>query len=127
MESHCYHCNQAEQKYENNLLSMVENDENPCFMVHTRSQSHQLESEHSQPTIVDTSCISENREVHENKTNLKNAHVANMQDNDPTLTIIKQWVRNKTRHSWSDIPSRHEDIAFYWIRFDSLFIQNDIF
>ena len=137
-ESSCSYCLRAEINYENELtecnvvqintnekslsdvdLTKSNKNGNQSVCVVTRSQTASNDDKPSCST--GTSTESGNGKHFEIDKSLLNE-----QRRDPVIGQVVQWVENNERPEWQQISPKSVELKYYWSRFDSFELKNNI-
>lgn len=52
--------------------------------------------------------------------------IVDFQNKDPNLSTILQWKNNPHKPVWQDVAPSNDTVKYYWQRWDSLVVENDI-
>ncbi len=126
LSQECYHCTRAERKYENaySVKSKSEHsDSSSCYRVHTRSQDPHANTKDTDYENVE---MLNDQTDNNNTLNTMNTNTEYLQKQDPVLKLVIPWVNSGVRPTWSEISHLDESAKYYWARFDSLEIHNNL-
>ena len=82
----------------------------------TRSQNH----------ISDKNCENSNEANPNLKENDPSLDIKTLQEKDPDIREILKWVKNNQKPKWDELSHTSQTCKYYWARFDSLSLKDEI-
>lgn len=118
----CKHCQQTEMKEINYSLIDPESQQEELNHSAVQNNVHQVTTR-AKKEFNNKPCSSE---TPDSMIPIPNEKLVELQTKDPNLSIIMEWKKNSQKPEWQYVAPFNEVVKYYWQRWESLLIQNEI-
>lgn len=115
--SYCKHCHKSEtiESLHVDLKDQIETN-----------QTLSSECVGSNHTINDQICRKTKKGLQKVEIPIPPDKIVDFQNKDPNMSTILQWKKNLHKPVWQDVAPSNDTVKYYWQRWDSLVVENDI-